>query len=241
MRVIPVIDIMKGVAVHAKGGQRDKYQPIKSQLCETSSPIDLALALRTNFGFRELYIADLDSIMGCGNNIDTLRRIYESSSMKIMVDLGINDVKKVRELLQTGVEKVIVGTETLTSFQVLKSILNSAGHERVMVSIDLKNGKILSKCKEIVRQSLEVLAKRLECMSVKELILLDLSRVGSESGVNIELIRRVLDSVDIPIITGGGIRNIDDVLLLRDLGVSGVLISTALHNSKIKREDLLRL
>ncbi|MCP8314252.1 MAG: HisA/HisF family protein, partial [archaeon] len=229
MRIIPVIDIMGGVAVHAKGGQRYDYKPIKSQLCETSNPIDLALALRTKFGFRELYIADLDSIMGRGDNMDMLRRIYEYSSMKIMVDSGIDDVKKARELLHVGVEKVVVGTETLTGFEVLKKILNFSGHERIIVSIDMKNGEILSKCKEIVRLSPEALVKRLKSMGIKELILLDLSRIGSESGVNIELIRRVLSSVDIPIITGGGIRNIDDVLLLRDLGISGVLISTALH------------
>ncbi|MCP8320986.1 MAG: HisA/HisF family protein [archaeon] len=241
MRIIPVIDIMGGVAVHAKGGQRDYYKPIKSQLCETSNPIDLALTLKSNFGFRELYIADLDSIMGRGDNMDTLRRIHESSGMEIMVDSGINDARKVRDILHAGIEKVVVGTETLTSFEVLKKILDFAGHERIVVSIDLKNGKILSKCKEIVRLSPEALAKRLELMSIKELILLDLSRVGSESGVNAKLIRRVLDSVDVPIITGGGIRNIDDVLLLRDLGISGVLISTALHNLKIKREDFLKL
>ncbi|MCP8307129.1 MAG: HisA/HisF family protein [archaeon] len=241
MRVIPVIDIMGGVAVHARGGERDEYKPIKSQLCETSNPIDLALTFESNFGFRELYIADLDSIMGRGDNMNMLRRIYESSSMRIMMDSGINDVKKARDILQAGVEKVIVGTETLTSFEVLKSILKFAGYEHVIVSIDIKNGKILSKCEEIFRLSLETLAKRLKLMGIKELIVLDLSRVGSESGVNIDLIRRVLDLVDIPIITGGGIRNIDDVLLLRDLGISGILMSTALHNLKIKREDLLKL
>ncbi|MCP8317013.1 MAG: hisA/hisF family protein, partial [archaeon] len=180
MRVIPVIDIMGGVAVHAKGGQRYDYKPIKSQLCETSNPIDLALALRTKFGFRELYIADLDSIMGRGDNMDMLRRIYEYSSMKIMVDSGIYYVKKVRNLLHVGVEKVVVGTETLTGFEVLKKILNFSGHERIIVSIDMKNGEILSKCKEIVRLSPEALAKRLKSMGIKELILLDLSRVGSE-------------------------------------------------------------
>ena len=147
MRIIPVIDIMGGVTIHAKGGRRDDYQPIRSQLCETSNPIDLALALKSDFGFRELYIAVLYSIMGLGNNTDM----------------------------------------------------------------------------------------------IKELIVLDLSRVGSESGVNTDSIRKVLGSVDIPVITGGGVRNIDDVLLLRDLGVSGILISTALHDLKIRREDLLKL
>lgn len=241
MRVIPVIDIMGGVAVHAKGGHRDHYQPIRSHLCKTSNPVDLVLAFKSEFGFKEVYIADLDSIMGIGSNIDLLRRINESSNTKIIVDSGVSDVKKARELLQAGVEKIIVGTETLTSYASLKSILKFVNYEQVIVSIDVKDGKILSKSKEIVGLSPEALAKRLELMGIKEIIVLDLSRVGRESGVNVDLIRRVLESVSIPIIIGGGIRNIDDVLLLREMGVSGVLVSTALHNSKIKKGDLLRL
>lgn len=241
MKVIPVIDIMGGVVVHAKGGHRDHYQPVKSQLCDTSNPIDLALAFKKRFGFEELYIADLDSIIGIGSNTDMLRRIYESSNMKIIVDSGVNDVKKARELLQAGVEKIIVGTETLTSYASLKSILNFANYEQVIVSIDVKDGKILSKSKGIAGLSPERLAKRLELMGIKEIIVLDLSRVGRELGVNVDLIRRVLKSVSIHIIIGGGIRNIDDIILLRNMGVSGVLVSTALHNSKIKKRDLLRL
>ncbi|MEM3437518.1 MAG: HisA/HisF family protein [Nitrososphaerales archaeon] len=241
MRIIPVIDIMRGVAVHAKSGQRQYYQPIKSQICKNSNPIDLALTFKSNFGFKELYIADLDSIMGIGNNIDVLKRIYETSRMRLMVDSGINDVKNVGDIFHAGVKKIIVGTETLTSFEKLKSILEFTGYENVIVSIDIKDGKILSKSKEISRLSPEKLAKRLESMNIKELIILDLLRVGRESGVNVDLIKSISNSVNIPIITGGGIKDIHDIFLLRDIGVSGVLISTALHNLKIKREDLLKI
>jgi phosphoribosylformimino-5-aminoimidazole carboxamide ribotide isomerase len=241
MRIIPVIDILGGLVVHAKYGQREKYEPIRSLLCNTSNPIDIALALKSNFGFNEFYIADLDSIIGHGYNLEAIDKISKLNDTKLMVDSGINEIKKAREILQAGVEKVIVGTETLTSFKALKNILKFAGNEHIIVSIDLKNGQILSKSPEIAGSSSEGLAKRLELMGIKELIVLDLSRVGSKSGVSTNLIKRVLSSVDIPVITGGGVRNIDDVLLLRDLGVSGILISTALHDLKIKREDILKL
>ncbi|MEM3383514.1 MAG: HisA/HisF family protein [Nitrososphaerales archaeon] len=241
MRIIPVIDIMKGLAVHAKGGQRNYYQPIKSRLIGSPNPIDLALALRSSFEFKELYIADLDSIMGIGNNLDLIKKIHEISKMKLMVDSGINDVEKAKEILQISIEKIIVGTETLLSFEKLKSILEFAGYENVIVSIDIKDGKILSKSKEVSRLNPEELAKKLELMGIKELIILDLLRVGKELGVNVDLIKSVLNSVNIPIITGGGIKDIDDIFLLRDIGVSGVLVSTALHNLKIKREDLLKI
>jgi phosphoribosylformimino-5-aminoimidazole carboxamide ribotide isomerase len=241
MRVIPVIDIMGGVVVHAKGGQRDGYQAVKSHLCETSNPIDVALALESKFGFRELYIADLDSIIGYGENMDILKRIHELSNMKIMVDSGANDIQKVRDLLQAGVEKVVVGTETLENLMMIKRILGFVGEKRITVSLDLKKGKILSKNKEIARMSPKILAKRLELMGVMELIILDLFRIGSESGVDIELARRLVDSIDIPIIMGGGVRDIGDIIALRGLGISGVLVSTALHTAMIRKEDLLGL
>ncbi len=241
MRVIPVIDILGGSVVHARRGQRERYRPIRSLLCNSPNPIDVSLALKSNFGFNEFYIADLDSIMGHGNNIETINKLSRLNDTKIMVDSGINDIKKVRELLQAGVEKVVIGTETLERFEALRSIVKFAGHENSIVSLDLEKEMIISKCEEIARSNPEDFARRLESLGIKELIVLDLSRVGSESGVNTEVIRKVLDSVDIPIIAGGGIRNVDDILLLRDLEVSGVLISTALHNSKIKREDLSRL
>jgi len=241
MRVIPVIDILNGLVVHAERGQRKKYRPLKSFLCKTSDIMDVVLALKSNFDFDEIYIADLDSIMGYSQNIEILGKISKLNGMEIMVDSGIKDILKAKELLQIGISKVVVGTETLKSFEFLKDIIDFAGNEHIVVSIDIKNGKIFSKCKDIVRLRPELLVKKLESMGIKELIVLDLSKVGSISGVNIELAKRIVNSVNIPIIVGGGVRNIDDIILLQKFGISGVLVSTALHNLKITKNDLLRL
>ncbi|MCP8310874.1 MAG: HisA/HisF-related TIM barrel protein [Candidatus Methylarchaceae archaeon HK02M1] len=241
MRIIPVIDIMGGVVVHAEGGRREKYRPLKSLICKTSVLMDVVLALKSNFNFDEFYIADLDSIMGYGQNIKILREISELRSIKIMIDSGINDILKAEELLQVGVSKIIIGTETLTSLEFLETILEFAGHEHVVVSIDTKRGRILSKCKGIIGLRPEFLAKKLESMGIRELIVLDLSKIGSGSGVDIELARRVVNSVKIPITIGGGIRDIDDILLLQKFSISGVLVSTALHTLKITKKDFLRL
>ena len=74
MKVIPVIDVLGGVAVNAVKGMRQEYQPLKSSLCKSADPVDVAAAFRT-FGFKELYMADLDAIT-CGKpNFSVLKRI----------------------------------------------------------------------------------------------------------------------------------------------------------------------
>jgi len=241
MRVIPVIDIMGKLVVHAEYGKREKYRPLKSFLCKTSSPMDLALALKSNFGFNELYIADLDSILGRSQNIEILRQISELGGLEVMVDSGINNVLKVKELFQVGISKIVVGTETLKSIENLKDILEFAGYENVVVSIDILNKKIFSKCKSIARLSPKSFTKKLESIGVEEVIVLDLSKVGSGSGVNIELSKKVVNSVSVPVIFGGGIKSIEDIIELQKCCISGVLISTALHTLKITKKDLMGL
>ena len=238
MRIIPVIDIYHGNAVHALMGLRKDYRPIKNQLCPNSDPIILASSLKLIYGFNELYIADLDSIMGQMNNFDIIRKISSSSGMNVMLDSGINDVSKAQKSMKLSISKIIVGTETLFDFDLLERILKIIGKENVIMSLDLKEDKIISTDPEICNQEIEELLGKVEAMGLTEIIVLDLTRVGSQKGVNISLIKRILNSVKIQIIVGGGIRDVKDLLILKELGVSGTLVSTGLHNLKIKREDL---
>jgi phosphoribosylformimino-5-aminoimidazole carboxamide ribotide isomerase len=67
---------------------------------------------------------------------------------------------------------------------------------------------------------------------------LDLARVGGEKGVDVDFLRTVLENVSIDVWVGGGVRNIDDLLMLRDMGIAGVLLATALHSGKITVEQI---
>ncbi len=78
LKIIPVIDILSGVAVHAVRGKREEYQPLKSVLCASSKPVDVAFAYKAR-GFKELYIADLDAILGKGKNSSVLKLYFVSA------------------------------------------------------------------------------------------------------------------------------------------------------------------
>ena len=88
-RIIPVIDILNSQAVHAIKGEREKYKPLKSVIINGSNPTRLALNLKNEYLFNELYIADLDAILQSKPNITILSKILDISGVEIMIDPGI--------------------------------------------------------------------------------------------------------------------------------------------------------
>lgn len=238
MRIIPVLDVLKGIVVHAKGGEREKYAPVESVLSSSPDPIDIIDAFETSFNFGEVYIADLDAIQVGFPNTSLLRNIKKETEMKIMVDAGIDSVPKAKSILETGVSKIVVGSETLRKLSDLRDILKEVGRDRVIASIDVKKNRVLSKCGKLNKKNPKAVASIFEYMRVRELILLDLDRVGGKLGYNSSLVRGILTEVQVPVIIGGGIGGVKDILELKKLGVSGVLLATALHKGTITELNL---
>ncbi len=237
MKIIPVLDILNGVAVHAMRGERREYRPLRSVLCASSDPLDIALVFKS-FGFSELYVADLDAILGKRGNFALYRQIIAEADLDLMIDAGINNIEKARKVLETGVSDIIIGTETLKNLGFVKQSIKSFGKNRVIVSMDLKEGKVISMSETIRFRDPLSLAETLERMGVIKIIILDLARVGTERGVHLSIVRRVLEKTSVEVLTGGGIRGIDDLEELRNMGVSGALVATILHTGKLTAKEL---
>ena len=239
MKVIPVIDILKGVAVHAVRGKRKEYQPLKSIICDTTNPLAVASAFKS-LGFKELYVADLDAITSKSVNSSVLKQIVEMTGLELIVDAGISDLTKAQELFKNKISKVIVGTETLPNLSFVKDAIESFGAERIIASLDLVNGKVLSPSEQTKSMEPLALALKLQEMGVTQIIVLDLARVGSGEGVDFPLLKKMLNSLRLHVHVGGGVRDIQDLAILKDMGVCGVLLATALHSGRIFLEDLRR-
>jgi phosphoribosylformimino-5-aminoimidazole carboxamide ribotide isomerase len=237
MKVIPVIDVLNGVAVHGVRGERERYQPLKSVLCDSADPLDIALTFES-LGFTGLYLADLDAILGKSANFNVYSQIMTETSLDLMVDAGIADISRAEEVLATEVTKIVVGSETLESLDFLGQAVKAFGEDRVAVSIDLKKGKVLSASEAIASMDAVSFAQELRKIGVNQIILLDLTRVGTEQGINLALLRNVLDKTGIEVLVGGGIRSLQELEELRKLGVSGALVATILHNGKLKVDEL---
>ncbi|RLI47095.1 HisA/HisF family protein [Candidatus Bathyarchaeota archaeon] len=237
MKIIPVLDVLNGVVVHAVGGKREKYYPIKSVLCKSSDPVNVALTFRS-LGFDELYMADLDAILSNNANFSLYKRIKARADLNLMVDAGISDLEKAREVLENGVSKIIIGTETLENLAFVEEAVSLFGKNRVIISLDLKGGKIISKFPDIKSRSPLELAKTFQGMGVAQIIVLDLARVGMNKGINLGIVKEILEQTSVEVLTGGGVRDIKDLEKLRSMGVAGVLVATALHNGRLTIKKL---
>ena len=237
MKVIPVIDILNGVVVHAVRGKRREYQPLQSNLCKSVEPLEVAKAFK-KLGFSELYIADLDAITRGSVNFQVLKRIVDETGLKLMVDAGVADLETAKKLLDCGVSKVVIGTETLQSKSFVGEAVRLFGSDRVIVSLDLKGDKVLVKLGFAGCKNPMCLLREFKEMGVSGVIVLDLARVGSGEGVNVDFLKKVLEDISIDVYVGGGVRDIKDLVELKNLGVSGVLVATALHSGKISMDDL---
>ena len=237
MKIIPVIDVLNGVAVHGVRGERERYQPLKSILCRSADPLDIALAFES-LGFSSLYLADLDAILGKSTNFSIYRQIMTQTRLDLMVDAGIADITKAKKVLATEVSKIVIGSETLNSLDFLGQAVKAFGEDKVVVSIDLKKGKVLSVSEAIASMDAVSFAQKLRKIGVNQIIFLDLDRVGTEHGINLALLRSVLEKTEVEVLVGGGIKSLQELEELGKLGVSGALVATILHNGKLEVDEL---
>jgi phosphoribosylformimino-5-aminoimidazole carboxamide ribotide isomerase len=237
LKVIPVIDVLNKTVVHAVRGLRERYQPLQSVLTQSVAPSDVALAFK-NIGFNELYVADLDAIVDCSTDFNILKKICDVADLKLMVDVGVTSIERAQKLLDSGVSKLIVGTETLQRKSFVSDAVRLFGTNRVVVSLDLKGNKILVKLGFDGCSDAFCLLRQFKEMGVSQMIVLDLLRVGSGGGVNVDFLKKVIADVGVDVYVGGGVRDINDLVELRNIGVSGALVATALHTGKISIDQL---
>ncbi|MCW4045657.1 MAG: HisA/HisF-related TIM barrel protein [Candidatus Bathyarchaeota archaeon] len=239
MKVIPVIDILNGVVVHAVRGRRSEYKPLQSVLCASAEPLEVASAFKA-LGFSELYVADLDAILAGHPNFSVLRQMAGATGLRLMVDAGVADFERARMLLEGDVSEVVVGTETLADLSFVGEAVEVFGKRRVVVSLDLKGGAVLSLCESNEFSDPLGLLREFSVMGVEQIILLDLDRVGSGEGVDMRFLKQALENRELKLFVGGGVRGTEDLVELRSLGVSGALVATALHSGKITLKELRR-
>lgn len=221
---IPVIDLKDNIAVSGKSGQRETYTPLRSIYANSSDPVEIANNLKLN-GANEIYIADLDLIDGNGHNLHTVKMV--NTILPVIFDGGVKDFESYTFFLDYAY-KVIVATETLKDLDELQRIFEAFPKERIVLSIDIKDNKLYSKNLDV---SIEQLKKILRKLDPSEIILLDISHVGTNNGFNKELLTEFSEFKDKLIIAGG--LNKDSLEDLEKEGIKKVLIGTSLHNGEI--------
>lgn len=232
-RVILAVDVLDGLVVHAQGGDRTRYGPIT----QFNPRIGSADPIRVLEWFRpaEVYIADLNRVMGRGDNRGVLQSLRaRAPGVWMMVEYGLRDVADLTAAVEAGIaDDLVVGTETGT-LALLEAAAKSGllDDRSISVSIDLYEKRVVTTDPRLMRAPLELL-RELNGYPLSAVILLELDRVGTRRGLDFDFLGRAVEASDHDILCGGGVRSCEELSALEGIGVKGALVATALHDGSI--------
>jgi len=219
--------------VRGRSGDRERYRPVDSRLpggaaIDLSDPVALLSAYRAALRPDTVYVADLDRIMGRGDNDAILRDLVAAApQVRFLWDGGFPGAAALARAQHGGRVVPVIGTETLRSIEELRPLRRARAGSRPVLSLDLRG-----------EERLLVQAGR---CGFRTVIVLFLDRVGTSLGLPLDRLGRLRAAApDIELLAGGGIASIDDLRCLRAAGFGGALLATALHDGSIAPGDLAR-
>ena len=217
MKLIPAIDLMGGAVVQAQGGIRQKYRPLHTELFPDSCAVRVIQTLLELLDIDIIYLADLDAINKQGSHHNLILDLCKQfPKIEFWLDAGISNYAQFAssETLQSMVR--VVGTETL------KEDLYRFADERYILSLDFKGRQLVGH---------NVLTQIHHWPS--RIIALCLDRIGSDKGTDIACLQQLRSCYQGKIYAAGGIRNQNDVSVLSEIGISGVLAANAIYNGTL--------
>ena len=237
MRVIPALDLARGLAVSGRGGQRETYGPVHSRLVQIPGDARaLVAAYHDALGCDECYVADLDALAGGAVQRDVLGELAGLSG-RLLVDAAVATPARARELLADGAHRAVVGLETLPSFDALAAVIQAVGPDRVVFSLDLSDGRPLGPSGN--GKAVAHLARAATAAGAAALLVLDLARVGGAQGVDMMLLAALRRAhPDVELLAGGGVATVRQLQQLANVGFDAVLVGTALHDGSLAPADL---
>lgn len=229
--VIPALDLKDGAVVHAKAGDRADYRPIASPFGAADDPVAIARGLLAVTGSSSLYIADLDAIAGSGNHFELVRGLADAlPGVTVWVDAGFSDVADCAFWLPLGAT-LVIGSEGLAAVDDWREIHGAFG-ESVVLSLDY--GTDGTRGPEPLFSDPALWPTRL--------IAMDLTRVGADTGPDVDRLKTILDVADDrAVFAAGGVRDARDLAALASLEARGALIATALHSGLITQNEIAAL
>jgi phosphoribosylformimino-5-aminoimidazole carboxamide ribotide isomerase len=238
VRIIPVLDVMNGVVVRAIAGRRTAYQPVKSQLTDSTDPLTVANVLLDAARTNELYVADLDAIAGRPASTNWLADLTRRESL-VWLDSGIRTYADIASFPDSTNIVPVCSFETVRDISLFHQIKDHKLRDRVAVSLEWAGGRVLGNLEHPAPDSDRWWRLIEDAMHAgcDDVILLDLDTVGTRCGPTTSKYCREVKHTwpHLRVMTGGGVRDWDDVRRLEDAGADGVLVASALHDGTLYR------
>jgi phosphoribosylformimino-5-aminoimidazole carboxamide ribotide isomerase len=226
MTVFPAVDILGGRCVQLVQGKRETATVF-------GDPVDCARRW-VEAGAKALHIINLDGAFGdSGSNADIIKRILRETGIFMQLGGGIRSVGDARSWLDTGVDRVILGTLAVLEPESVSTLSGEVGHSRVMASVDAREGQVVVEGWRDPEGDYLGWARRFEDLGAGSLLFTNVDVEGLQQGIRREPVEKLLTATGLPVVVAGGISSIGDVEVLRDLGASGVVLGSALYSGKI--------
>ncbi|MGL5615156.1 MAG: 1-(5-phosphoribosyl)-5-[(5-phosphoribosylamino)methylideneamino]imidazole-4-carboxamide isomerase [Sarcina sp.] len=235
MIIIPAIDILDGMAVRLYKGDYNKKEKVAEDIIETAINFE-------KIGAKYIHIVDLNGAkIGEGTNHKKIIEVANTVNVPIEVGGGIRNIKTVEYLLNNGVSRVILGTAAVKDDNFLKEALKNFG-EKIAVGIDFNNNLVCTDgwLKESNLNYIDF-AKYLEKISVKNLIVTDISKDGTLKGANIEMLKELKKYIEIDITASGGVKDLNDIREINELNVYGTIVGKAIYEGTLSLKEAINL
>jgi phosphoribosylformimino-5-aminoimidazole carboxamide ribotide isomerase len=236
MQIIPAIDLKDGKCVRLLQGN---YQ---AETIYAHAPAEVAQQFEA-FGARRLHLVDLNGALdGKLVNLPTIEKIVCAVRVPIQLGGGIRTLESVENLLELGIDRVILGTIALRQPELVQEAVKKFGATRVIVGIDARNNQVaVSGWQEQTPFSAIDLALQMKNLGIERINYTDISRDGMLTGPNLEATKKMAEATGMKITASGGVsarQDIEDLKNLEPFGVDSVIVGKAIYEKRIELAGL---
>lgn len=235
MNIFPAIDLYGGKAVRLFKGDYNQMTVYND------NPLEVAKTFES-LGATHLHLVDLEGARnGKPGNLDIIKKITEETHLFTEVGGGIRNMDVAKAYIESGVDRIILGTAAVNDEAFLKEAVSTFG-DKVAVGVDIKDGFVAIKgWTEKSEVSAEDFMKKMESLGVKTVISTDISRDGAMQGSNNELYRKLSEDFSVQLVASGGVSSIDDIKTLSDMNLYGAIIGKAYYIGAIDLKEAIEV
>ena len=237
MKIFPAIDIKDKKCVRLiKGDFENKTE-------YNTSPVDQAAKYKDH-GFKNLHIVDLDgALTGKTVNLDIIQEIVRKYDLKIEIGGGIRNIDNIKQYIETGAEKVILGSGAIKNKEFLKEACEKFKN-KIALGLDAKDGNLsVSGWKENLNIKTTDYLKEVNDFGVSRIIFTDINRDGMKNSPNYEETVKIAEISNCPVVISGGVSSINDIKKAKDLNnkkIEGIIVGKAIYDGDIKLDELAK-
>ena len=227
MYIIPAIDLQDGTCVRLIQGQYDQRINYENDPVKKAQQFSLA-------GAKWLHIIDLDGAkLGKPANTHIISAIAKLGLFKIEVGGGLRDETSIKQLLDTGIERVIIGTKAVNDFEWFSQMANKFSG-RIVLGLDARGSTIATHgwTQDSPQHLLEFAAETMK-LPIAAIIYTDITKDGMMTGPNLERTKALIETVDIPVIASGGVKELEDIKKLIRINAAAVIIGRSLYEGTL--------